>query len=764
MSRNSAAEETMTSVAVAVNGVVGSGSGNGSKRAVRWAVDNLLPKADRFILVHVIPTITSVPTPSGDHMPIAELDENVVKMYVEEVKLKFAEIFLPFKKLCKTQKMEILVLEDESPATALIRYISESRIRSFVMGSCSINCIIRKMTGPGVPKTVLRCAPDTCDIHIVSRHRIISKSANPPSSYGTSSGHWMFAQRDYEKGSCGTNKPLKHKYDQSIGASSISELSDPHSHVSTHTGISTNAIADRVNCQNFGDNFDTITIKRCNSMASTKIEESDVMAEMEQLRLELQNTVAMYKRTCEELVHAQNKVQLLSSECLEEARRVNNAHEREEYLRKIAAEERAKYLQSMKEIEEAKSMLANEVYEKQIAELNALKEFIEKQKIANALLLNDRRYIRYTSDEIAVATDFFSESNVIGEGGYGKVYKCSLHHTPVAVKVLQPDALEKKQEFLKEVEVLSQLRHPHIISLLGACPESGCLVYEYLENGSLEDYIFHRNGKPPLPWFVRFRIVFEVACGLAFLHNSKPEPIVHRDLKPANILLDRNYISKIGDVGLAKFITDVVPDNISEYRNSILVGTLYYMDPEYQRTGTVRPKSDLYAFGLITLQLLTARRPHGLLHVIENAIKNGSLSDILDESISDWPARETEELARIALKCSKLKCRERPDLETEVMPVLERLVYVTVAKAKVERNNIYPPSHYFCPILQEIMDDPYIAADGFTYEHRAIKAWLDKHKLSPVTKTKLQDSLLIPNHTLRSAIQEWKSLAMFSST
>lgn len=296
-----------------------------------------------------------------------------------------------------------------------------------------------------------------------------------------------------------------------------------------------------------------------------------------------------------------------------------------------------------------------------------------------------------------------------------------------------------------------------MVLLLGACPEINCLVYEYLENGSLEDYIYHQNGKPALPWFVRFRIIFEVACGLAFLHNSKPEPIVHRDLKPGNILLDRNYVSKIGDVGLAKLISDAIPDNITEYRETILAGTLHYMDPEYHRTGTIRPKSDLYAFGVIILQLLTSCLPNGVLLKVESAIKNGSFADILDKSITDWPLAETEELACIALKCSNLRCRDRPDLDTEVMPVLRKLKDVADACVKLESSNVYAPSHFFCPILQEVMEDPYIAADGFTYEHRAIKAWLEKHNVSPVTKLRLQHLSIIPNYTLRSAIQQWRS-------
>ncbi|GLU10078.1 hypothetical protein SLE2022_269040 [Rubroshorea leprosula] len=723
----------LTSVAIAVKVDASGGSGgNGSRRAVRWAAENLKP--DLFVLVHVMPAVTSIPTPSGDSIPITELDENVVTMYVEEMRLKFEEALEPFKKLLKRRKIETLVLEDENPATGLLRYISESGINSLVLGSCASNYITRKLKGPGIPETVLRNAPETCEVYVVSRSEVIRKSDCPSSFRGTSSRPSMHSHTDYKEGPCGRNGRLS-------GLSSCTVESIPQETLSKKL------------LEHYYLHFD--------ASPSEQLDVED--AEVEQLRMELQNTITLYKQACEELVHTQKKVELLSSECLEESRRVNAALEREETFRKIATEEKAKHLQAMKEVEEAKCLLAKEAYERQIAEVNALKESLEKQKIADALFSSDKRYRRYAADEIEVATDFFSRTNLIGEGSYGKVYHCNLHHTPVAVKVLQPDAVDKRDEFLNEVEVLSRLHHPNIVLLLGACPENGCLVYEYLENGSLEEYIFRLNGKPPLPWFIRFRIAFEVASGLAFLHNSKPEPIVHRDVKPDNILLNRNYVSKIADVGMAKLLSDVVPDNITEYRDSILAGTLSYMDPEYQRTGTVRPKSDLYAFGVTTLQLLTGRHPNGLIPKVENAIKDGSLAMILDNSVSDWPLAETEKLARVALKCSKLRCRDRPDLDTEVLPILKRLADVADRCLKAERNSIYAPSHYFCPILQEIMDDPYVAADGFTYEHRAIKAWLEKHNVSPVTKHRLQNSVLTPNHILRTSIQEWKSRRTFSS-
>lgn len=153
---------------------------------------------------------------------------------------------------------------------------------------------------------------------------------------------------------------------------------------------------------------------------------------------------------------------------------MNAALERKETLSKIAAEEKAKHLQALKEVEDAKNLLDKEVYERKIAELKALKESSEKQKIVDALLYNDRRYRRYTEDEIKIATDFFSENSVIGEGKYGKVYKCNIDHTPVAVKVLWPDAVSKKNEFLKEV-ILAQ----------------HCFFNNHKEKASLFYYAYH---------------------------------------------------------------------------------------------------------------------------------------------------------------------------------------------------------------------------------------------------------------------------------
>lgn len=724
---------------------VKSARGRGSRRAFKWAVEKFIGKENRFVLVHVMPTVTVIPTPSGQSIPIEQLNKKVVEMYVADMKAKSEEIFIPFRRLLKKEKMETVVLQGDDPASALVNYVTDMRIATLVLGSCSLettSCFGRKPKSFSVPSAVLRRAPNTCSIYVITRSELIPNSSNYMPNIDNSVN--------------GTSLDKRECYSQTTNSDIITLDSFPSTQDNSYTYES--SLLERKH-KSFRNNEDGINVKDWKSDTSECTEQSDSMDEVEKLRQELQSTLAMYHRACEDLVYTQRKVEDLSLECREEERRVNDAQKREENLLRLAAREKQKNLEVMKEVEMARNQCAKEARGRKIAELNALRQKEEKQKVADALFSNDKRYRKYSKDEIEVAIDLSTGAKLIGEGGCGKVYKGYLHNIPVAIKILHSDAPHRKQEFLREVEVLSKLHHPHILLLLGACPENGSLVYEYMENGSLDDHILKGNRRPPLPWFFRFRIAYEVASGLAFLHNSGPEPIVHRDLKPGNILLDRNYTSKIGDVGLAKIMLDIVPDNVTEYGNSVIAGTLCYMDPEYQRTGTIRPKSDLYALGVIILQLLAACHPNGAIMKVEKALRNGSLPDVLDESVTDWPLPETEELAQLALKCCRMRCRDRPELGSEVLPVLKKLAdFAADAKMRNERrDNIKVPSHYYCPILQEIMDDPQIAADGFSYEHIAIKMWIDRHNVSPVTKLRLQNKTLTPNHALRSAIKDWRS-------
>ncbi|KAL8495234.1 hypothetical protein ACS0TY_019405 [Phlomoides rotata] len=351
-------------------------------------------------------------------------------------------------------------------------------------------------------------------------------------------------------------------------------------------------------------------------------------------------------------------------------------------------------------------------------------------------------YSEFSFLDIEEATMNFSQSLKIGEGGYGSIYKGNLQHTQVAIKMLNPNSSQGSLEYQQEVNMLSRLRHQNIVTLIGACPEIWALIYEYLPNGSLEDRLNCKNNTPPLSWKTRIRIAAELCSALIFLHSCYPQGIVHGDLKPDNILLDANFVSKLSDFRICR---ELAQDEV-------------YMDPEFLLTGELTSKSDVYSFGIILLRLLTGRPALGITKEVQHALDNGNLKDLLDPTAGDWPYVQAKQLAHLALNCSDMNCNGRPDLASEVWRVLEPMkISCGVSSLRFgseEHHQI--PGYFICPIFQEIMQDPVVAADGYTYESEAIKGWLENgHDASPMTNLKLPHCDSVPNRALRSAIQEW---------
>ncbi|KAF8652117.1 hypothetical protein HU200_063067 [Digitaria exilis] len=733
----------------------------------------MVPAGGRVALVHVIPPVSFVPSPSGERVPVEKMEREVVEIYAQDCRARAQEVFIPFRRLFARRTVETVVLEGDSVAEALKSYAVESGVRSLVVGSASLYWLRRMLRLQDVPFIVLRTMPSFCNVFVVSRRKLTIKFANLARTSKSNNAriqsisHRAFnqIQRDWlqDKQSLNLNDDEIPKFSGNYSLDSCSQVCSSRSSTLSNAVKSSEchgrgifgSLGRKTPRREGGKDIDATGL---HYVALSSVEESQPLDEMATLRKELKDTLMMYDRACENLAHAKEKIQILSGDCREDVNKVQDALQREEELKLVVSDEKTKHLQAIGAVEMAKESFAHEAYSKHRTEFVANMVSTEKARVVDTLLSSGKSCRRYSREEIERATDYFSDAKKIGEGGYGNVYRCTLDHTEVAVKVIQQDSNDKIDEFVREVEILGQLHHPNLVLLLGFCPEIGCLVYEYMENGSLEDLLIYNKGQP-LHWFLRFQIIFEISCGLAFLHGTKPEPIVHRDLKPGNILLDKNYVSKIGDVGFAKLISDLVPEGLTEYRDTVIAGTLFYMDPEYQLTGTVRPKSDLYALGIIILQLLTGKRPHGLVCSVEEAIEKGIVSDILDRSQTDWPIVEAEMLAKLGLRCTSLKCRDRPNLESEVLPELENILSRVAASLKLE--NIVAPSHFICPILQEVMEDPYVAADGHTYEHRAIKAWLTKHKVSPVTNQRLPHLSIIPNHSLHAAIQQWKLRTSF---
>ncbi|KAK3022413.1 hypothetical protein RJ639_045184 [Escallonia herrerae] len=309
------------------------------------------------------------------------------------------------------------------------------------------------------------------------------------------------------------------------------------------------------------------------------------------------------------------------------------------------------------------------------------------------------------------------------------------------------------------VNILSKLRHPNLVTLIGACPEAWILVYEYLPNGSLEDRLNCRDNTPPLSWQTRIRIATELCSALIFLHSCSPHSVIHGDLKPANVLLDAHYVCKLSDFGICRVLSqDFSSNNTTLCCRTDPKGTFAYIDPEFLSTGELTSKSDVYSFGVILLRLLTGRPALGIVKEVQSALDNGNLKNLLDATAGDWPFVQAKQLAHLAMSCCEVNRRIRPDLVAEVWRVLEPMRVscgaLSFRLGSDERCQISP--YFVCPIFQEVMQDPVVAADGFTYEAEALKGWLDSgHDTSPMTNLKLANSNLLPNHALRSAIQEW---------
>lgn len=393
---------------------------------------------------------------------------------------------------------------------------------------------------------------------------------------------------------------------------------------------------------------------------------------------------------------------------------------------------------------------------------HAVHEVEELRQKRNQMLsvLVTSMHCEFSSSELERATENFSSSLMIGEGGFGCVYRGILRNMMVAIKVLKPDSLQGQSQFEQQVSILSRVRHPHLVTLLGACSESSALVYEFLPNGSLEDFLVTAEKRRTLPWQIRIRIIAEICSALIFLHKNKPHPVVHGDLKPANILLDVNLVSKLSDFGISRLLIQSSTNNTTLYRTMHLVGTPLYMDPEFLATGELTPHSDVYSFGIVVLRLLTGKPPVLIKKIVEDAMEKGDLNSVVDTSAGEWPDVHVQQLAHLALSCTELSRWCRPDISGEVWRVVEAMRDAATSSSASSSRSVSDenctPSYFICPISQDVMDDPHIAADGFTYEAEAIRSWLDSgHDTSPMTNLRLEHDVLIPNHALRSAIQEW---------
>ncbi|KAM7478125.1 hypothetical protein LguiA_026338 [Lonicera macranthoides] len=286
----------------------------------------------------------------------------------------------------------------------------------------------------------------------------------------------------------------------------------------------------------------------------------------------------------------------------------------------------------------------------------------------------------FTSKELEKATDRYNESRILGQGGQGTVYKGMLTDGRI-VAVKKSTKVDEGQldQFINEVVILSQINHRNVVRLHGCCLETEVplLVYEFIPNGTLFQYIHDQNEDFPLTWDVRLRIAIEVATAFSYLHSAASMPIYHRDIKSTNILLDDKYKAKVADFGTSRSISVD-----QTHLTTRVLGTCGYVDPEYFQSNQFTEKSDVYSFAVVLVELLTGQKPisstrsdemRSLSTYFLQAMEENRIFDIIDKRVKNKSLKkEITRVANIARRCLDLNGRKRPTMK-EVVVELESI-------------------------------------------------------------------------------------------
>ncbi|KAL5787109.1 hypothetical protein ACOSP7_004058 [Xanthoceras sorbifolium] len=298
----------------------------------------------------------------------------------------------------------------------------------------------------------------------------------------------------------------------------------------------------------------------------------------------------------------------------------------------------------------------------------------------------------FNSKELDTATDHFNVNRILGQGGQGTVYKGMLADGKIiAVKKSKVIDEGRIEEFINEVAILSQINHRNVVKLLGCCLETEVplLVYEFIPNGSLFQYLHDQNEELPFTWEMRLQIATEVAGALSYLHSAASLPIYHRDIKSANILLDDKYRAKIADFGTSRSIT------IDQTHVTTKVqGTFGYLDPEYFQSSQFTDKSDVYSFGVVLVELLTGKKPISSSTTQDTCrslatyflcMLDNNLFDILDAEVVKGKNEEIMIVANLAKRCLNLNGKQRPPMR-DVAMVLEG-IRASKKESNVQQNH-----------------------------------------------------------------------------
>ncbi|KAG6746067.1 hypothetical protein POTOM_050580 [Populus tomentosa] len=299
---------------------------------------------------------------------------------------------------------------------------------------------------------------------------------------------------------------------------------------------------------------------------------------------------------------------------------------------------------------------------------------------------------RFSYEELSQATNGFSKDQLLGSGGFGKVYRGTLsNNSEIAVKCVNHDSKQGLREFMAEISSMGRLQHKNLVQMRGWCRKSNelMLVYDYMPNGSLDRYIFHKPRKL-LNWQQRRQVLADVAEGLNYLHHGWDQVVVHRDIKSSNILLDSDMRGRLGDFGLAKLYSHNEVPNTTR-----VVGTLGYLAPELATTAVATSASDIYSFGVVILEVACGRRPiemgsieeedSVLIDLVRDLHAKGKAVEAADERMNgEFEVEEMEMVLKLGLVC----CHPDPQRRPSMREVVAVLVGEDMAAAPAELLNV----------------------------------------------------------------------------
>ncbi|BAS81819.1 Os03g0101200 [Oryza sativa Japonica Group] len=712
-----------------------------STYALQWALSRFKFTKDDdapiFLLIHVLTKLLTVPTPMGNHIPIDKVRTDVADAYFKDVHHQAQQMLLLYKNMCHQNKVkaQVLLIKGNDVSQTVSTVVSDYQIKILIVG---VTARTRKPFGNRTSSKICKNVPSFCTAYLVSKDGLSSLySSSLESDLASSSKSDDLSDEMSSSSVTSNNSSDQSPFDSPrlLGSNLPSENPKNSSPAHRNRSLtlydylngSTSIYPDkdrRVNSSTGTESSKPSELKGSNEVLRQESllqgmlsdNKDHISTELEKLRLELRLIQGKHKLVQDESDDASrqaSKMAELAAKRMEEEAQLREIQSRLDKANDNVEKQKAHRYAAEQALNHVQDLVRGEVMQKNMLQVKASRDADKKLRLEKLFVLQGNSYSTFTWEEIDNATSSFADNLKIGSGANGTVYKGYLNHSAVAIKVLHSDDNSSNKHFRQELEVLGKIHHPHLVMLLGACVERGCLVYEYMENGSLEERLRCKSGTAALPWCDRLRIAWEVASALVFLHSSKPNPIIHRDLKPENILLDGNLVSKVGDVGLSTLVSSGSGGSSSTmYKKTALAGTLFYIDPEYQRSGQVSVKSDTYALGMVMLQLLTARAPIGLAEVVERAVEDGKLRDILDENAGwTWAMEEAQEMADLALRCLEMRGK----------------------------------------------DQPCIASDGYSYERHAIEMWVCDKDVSPVTNVRMPNKTLVPNRSLLTAITAWKS-------